>query len=211
MAARSKLAFRLLGVSGSLRHGSVSTAVLRAARDRLPPNVDMSIASLERLPLYNEDDTRQETLGAVEEFREAIACADGLIVISPEYNHGITGVLRNAIDWVSRPSYQSVLRTKPVLVMSTSESPLGGARAQMHLRELFASTLCRVVAGRQVVIGEARKKVTAGKFTDESNLSFIAGAIDELLDEIVVTRMVLAGRDCPHHSPGENLLESWSQ
>ena len=119
-----------------------------------------------------------------------IETADGLVVISPEYNHGISGVLKNAVDLVSRPGYESVLKNKPVLVMSTSNSPLGGVRAQLQLRETFASTLSRVVARRQIVIGQAPKKIVDGRLVDEANLTFIADAIGDLLDEISLVRQM---------------------
>jgi chromate reductase len=111
-------------------------------------------------------------------------------VISPEYNHGISGVLKNAIDWVSRPGYESVLKNKPVVVMSASNSPLGGVRAQLQLRETFASTLSRVVARRQVVIGQAAQKIADGKLTDEATLDFIGDAIADLMDEIDLVRRI---------------------
>ena len=182
------LHFHLLGVSGSLRRNSACTAVLRTAAEQLPPGVTMTMAPLGRLPLYNDDEDRAEALQAVEAFRTAIEAADGLVVISPEYNHGMSGVLKNAVDWVSRPGYESVLRNKPVLVMSASNSPLGGVRAQQQLRETFASTLSRVVARRQVVIGQAPKKVVDGRLVDDATLAFIADAVDDLLDEISLVR-----------------------
>jgi chromate reductase len=123
--------------------------------------------------------------------RDAIAAADGLVVISPEYNHGISGVLKNAIDWVSRPGYDSVLKNKPVLVMSSATSPLGGARAQLQLRELFASTLSRVVARRQIVVGSTGQKVRNGELIDPTTLAFVDDGIADLLDEIAL----LAQRD----------------
>jgi chromate reductase len=178
--------YKLLGISGSLRRASASTAVLRAAAERLPPDVELSIASIGELPLYNEDDRRPETIAAVNELNRAIDNADGLVVASPEYNHGIPGVLANAIDWVSRPGYESVLKHKPVLVISTSKSPLGGARAQLYLRELFAATLSRVIARRQVVVGAAPSKIVDGRFVHEPTLAFIDDAIADLLDEIAV-------------------------
>jgi chromate reductase, NAD(P)H dehydrogenase (quinone) len=184
--------FRLLGISGSLRRSSACAAVLRTLGERLPPGALMSIACLDQLPLYNEDEERADMLQAVSAFKVAIDTADGLVVISPEYNHGISGVLKNAIDWVSRPGYESVLKNKPVLVMSASNSPLGGVRAQLQLRETFASTLSRVVARRQVVIGQASKKVTDGKLADDATLAFIDDAIGDLLDEISLVRQTSA-------------------
>ena len=148
----------------------------------------MTIAALGHLPLYNEDEDRPDVLRAIDAFKAAIDGADGLVVISPEYNHGMSGVLKNAVDWVSRPGYESVLKNKPVLVMSASDSPLGGARAQLQLRETFASTLSRVVARRQIVIGQAPKKIVEGRFADEATLNFIVDAIGDLLDEISLVR-----------------------
>lgn len=180
--------FQLLGISGSLRRGSACTAVLHTLAERLPAGAAMTMAPLDRLPLYNEDEDRAEVLSLIDAFRAAIDAADGLVIISPEYNHGISGVLKNAVDLVSRPGYESVLKNKPVLVMSASNSPLGGVRAQMQLRETFASTLSRVVARRQIVIGQAPKKVIDGRLADEATLAFIADAIGDLLDEISLVR-----------------------
>jgi chromate reductase len=190
--------FHLLGLSGSLRRGSATTAVLRTTAARLPDGVAMTIAPLDQLPLYNEDEDRPAVLDAIAAFKAAIATADGIVAISPEYNHGMSGVLKNAIDWVSRPGYESVLKNKPVLVMSTSNSPLGGVRAQQQLRETFASTLSRVVARRQVVIGQAPKKLVDGALTDEATLAFIADAIGDLIDEISLLRQ--AGAFAPRGS-----------
>jgi chromate reductase len=184
--------FRLLGISGSLRRGSACTAVLRTVAGRLPAGVVMTIAPTDGLPLYNEDEDRADVLLAIDAFKAAIGTADGMVVISPEYNHGISGVLKNAIDWVSRPEYDSVLKNKPVLVMSASNSPLGGARAQLQLRETFAATLSRVVARRQVVIGQVSKKILDGRLVDQSTLDFIGDAIADLLDEISLVRQVSA-------------------
>lgn len=148
----------------------------------------MTMAPLDRIPLYNEDETRADALAEVAALKAAIEAADGLIVISPEYNHGISGVLKNAVDWVSRPGYESVLKNKPVLVMSTSNSPLGGVRAQQQLRETFASTLSRVIARRQVVIGQASRKIIDGRLADAPTSAFIADAVGDLLDEISLLR-----------------------
>jgi chromate reductase len=192
MQEQNQVNIRLLGLSGSLRRAAASTAILRTLAGRLPAGVEMTIAPLNPLPLYNEDEDRPEALAAVETFKAAIAAADGLIVISPEYNHGISGVLKNAIDWASRPGYDSILKNKPVLVMSSATSPLGGARAQLQLRELFASTLSRVIARRQIVIGQTKAKVKDGELIDAATLSFIDDGAADLIDEI---RLLARGRD----------------
>jgi len=124
--------------------------------------------------------------------KAAIWTADGLVVISPEYNHGISGVLKNAIDWVSRPEYDSVLKNKPVLVMSASNSPLGGARAQLQLRETFARDF---VACRRAAPSRDRPSVEKDprrRLVDQSTLDFIGDAIADLLDEISLVRQLSA-------------------
>jgi chromate reductase len=121
-----------------------------------------------------------------------IVAADALVVISPEYNHGMSGLLKNAIDWVSRPGYASILKDKPVSIMTAAPSMLGGVRAQAQLRETFASTLSRVMAHRQVVIGDAAKKIADGRLVDQPTLQFALAAIDLMLDEV---RLLNAARN----------------
>jgi chromate reductase len=181
--------FELLGISGSLRRAASSTAVLHSIAVRLPADAAMTIAPLHALPLYNEDEDRAEALQSVDAYKRAVERADGLVVVSPEYNHGMSGVLKNAIDLISRPGYDSVLKNKPVLAISTSNSPLGGVRAQQQLRETFASTLSRVVARRQVVIGQAPKKIVEGVLVDQPTLAFLDDAVGDLLDEISLLRL----------------------
>jgi NAD(P)H-dependent FMN reductase len=108
---------RLLGLSGSLRRASNGTAVLRGLQDALASKVALDIFSLHGLPLYNEDDDGEHALESVRALRSAIETTDGVIMVSPEYNHGMSGVLKNALDWASRPYGRSVLRSKPVLTM----------------------------------------------------------------------------------------------
>jgi chromate reductase len=112
--------FRLLGLSGSLRRASNSTAVLRGLQDALGPRAALDIFPLHAIPLYNEDDDAQHAPESVRALRSAIDASDGVIIISPEYNHGMSGVLKNALDWASRPYGLSVLKGKPVLTMTAS-------------------------------------------------------------------------------------------
>ena len=111
---------RLLGFSGSLRRASNSTAVLRGLQDALAPEAALDIFSLHGLPLYNEDDDGEPAPESVRALRSAIETSDGVIMVSPEYNHGMSGVLKNGLDWASRPYGRSVLRGKPVLTMTAS-------------------------------------------------------------------------------------------
>ena len=126
---------RLLGLSGTLRRASNSTAVLRGLRDSLAPRTALDIFPLHGLPLYNEDDDAGHAPELVRALRLAIDAADGVIVISPEYNHGMSGVLKNALDWASRPYGRSALRNKPVLTM-TALPALWCARASADERDV---------------------------------------------------------------------------
>jgi len=182
---------RLLGISGSIRRNSSCAAVLRTLQEAARPSVEMTIFGLERIPPYNEDDDGERPPSEVAALRTAIVAADALVVISPEYNHGMSGLLKNAIDWVSRPGYASILKDKPVSIMTAAPSMLGGVRAQAQLRETFAATVSRVMANRQVVIGDVARKIVDGRLVDRPTLEFALAAIDLLLDEV---RLLRAGR-----------------
>src|SRR3982074_2668389 len=103
----------LLGLSGSLRRASHCTAVLRGLQDALAPRAALNVFSLHGMPLYNEDDDAEHAPESVRVLRSAIETSDGVIMISPEYNHGMSGVLKNGLDWASRPYGRSALRGKP--------------------------------------------------------------------------------------------------
>ena len=180
--------FRLLGWSGSLRRASSSSAVLRALQQGLTPDVEMAIVGLGDLPLYNEDIDQGDGPPSVAALRAAVRAADGIVVVSPEYNHGIPGVMKNAIDWASRPGYDCPLKDKPVKIMTVASSPLGGARAQAWLHESFVATLSRVVPGKQVIIGSVGQKVKDGQLIHEDTALFALAAIDHLLDEICLVQ-----------------------
>src|SRR2546430_12395822 len=127
--------FRLLGFSGSLRRASNSTAVLRGLKDALGLRAALDIFPLHAIPLYNEDDDAVRSPESVCTLRSAINASDGVIIISPEYNHGMSGVLKNALDWASRPYGLSVLKRKPVLTMTASPAFIGGVRAQEQMEK----------------------------------------------------------------------------
>ncbi|HKX44278.1 MAG TPA: NAD(P)H-dependent oxidoreductase [Burkholderiaceae bacterium] len=175
---------RLAGISGSIRKNSQNTAILRTLQQRLPDDVEMALLPLDELPLYNSDLEAPELPAAVAAFKARIEEADGLVLCSPEYNGGTSGVLKNALDWASRPASGSPLKGKPVLLMSSSPAFTGGARAHAQLRETLASTLSRVVAHPPVVIAGVHEKVKDGRLADESNVLFALGAIGALIDEI---------------------------
>src|SRR5690606_24717109 len=124
------------GFSGSLRKESYNTALLRAAQSLLPANAGMETARIDDLPLYNDDLRKQGFPPPAERLREQVRRADAVLIVSPEYNYSIPGVLKNAIDWISRPPDQPFAK-KPVAIMGASPSQLGTGRMQYHLRQSF--------------------------------------------------------------------------
>ena len=180
--------FRLLGIPGSLRKASYCAAVLEAIAAEIAPRAETAIAPIGALPLYNQDLDIEPRPAPVAALRGAIEAAEGLIVVSTEYNHGTPGVLKNAIDWASRPAFASPLKDKPVLIVTCSMASTGGVRAQYQLREAFSSTLSRPVATPEVVIGSVAQKMTGEVFTDRAVLDFAAKACAALMAEITRSR-----------------------
>ena len=132
---------KLLAISGSLRQDSYNTRLLELAETCLPAGVTYQLYRYDQLPLYNQDLDGAEKPPAVTSLLETIAAADGLLISTPEYNYSIPGGLKNTLDWASRPAFKSVLKNKPTGLLSASMSPLGGVRAQIHLKQILAATL----------------------------------------------------------------------
>jgi chromate reductase len=129
---------RILGISGSLRRGSHNTSLLRAAADLLPPGVELDVYDgLRDLPLYDPDIDIEPADPAVAELREAIAEADGVLIATPEYNGSIPGLLKNALDWASRPFPENALKGKPVAVIGASTGLFGAVWAQAEARKVL--------------------------------------------------------------------------
>jgi chromate reductase len=179
---------RLLAISGSLRRGSNTTAVLRALAPLLEGRARFDIALLNEVPPYDADQDGDALPAGVRHLKLAIADADGLIVASPEYNYGMSGVLKNAIDWASRPAFASPLKGKPALVISSSPGPLGGARAQAQVREALAATLARPIARPHIAIPTVDKKLVDGRIADEVMLQTLRSGLDDLLAEVELLR-----------------------
>lgn len=136
----------ILALSGSLRAASYNTRLLEAARARMGAHT-LRIHSLADIPFYNAEVEEAGLPPPVAALKEAIAAADGLLLATPEYNASYSGVLKNALDWASRPAFQSPLAGKPTALLSASMAPLGGASAQVQLRSVLASTLTPVFCG----------------------------------------------------------------
>ena len=178
----------LIGMSGSLRTGSYSNAVLETLREKFAGRADLRLYDLAPIPLYNQDFEGDKRPPPVKQMLADIAAADGLVLCAPEYNHSIPGVLKNAIDWASRPSFQSVLAHKHVAIMATSRGPLGGARCLEHMRVALDSCLARIALAREVIISASETKIRDGRLVDETSLGFACGAVDALIREIRIWR-----------------------
>ena len=172
---------RLLGLSGSLRQGSYSTAVLRGLRDAAADRADIVIHALDAVPLYNQDLDTDTPPAGVAALRDAIGQADGVIIVSPEFNYGLPGVLKNALDWASRPYGVAKLIGKPVLTATESPAFTGGARAQAPLHDALHAIGANVIVRPQAVIPAVHEKVVDGKLTDEATLAFLLGGVDDLI------------------------------
>jgi chromate reductase len=148
---------KILGISGSLRQGSLNTLLLQEAGRSLPDSARFSIASIADLPLYNEDLDGESQPSSVVALRQVVAEADALIIASPEYNYSIPGGLKNALDWLSRPAYKSPLAHKPVALVSASKSPVGGARVQGHLKQVLLAVLSEVYPAPEFLLASAHE------------------------------------------------------
>ena len=180
--------FRLIGMSGSLRTGSYSNAVLATLREHFADRAELELPDLGAIPLYNQDFEGDKRPPTVKALLAAIAAADGVILCAPEFNHSIPGVLKNAIDWASRPAFQSVLAYKPVAIMATSRGQLGGARCLEHMKVALDSCLARIALAREVVICATESKCKDGRLVDETSLGFACDAVEALIAEIRMWR-----------------------
>ncbi len=171
---------RVLGISGSLRKGSLNTAVLRAAVELAPEGMQIEVASIASIPLYDEDLRAQGLPAPVEELRRAIASADALLIVTPEYNFSIPGVLKNAIDWASRPPAQP-FAGKPLAIMGASAGLSGTMRAQYHLRQIAVFLDMHLLNKPEVFVRSAQSLVDAdGRLTDEPTRKVMAEQLTAL-------------------------------
>ena len=184
---------RLIGMSGSLRTGSYSNAVIETLREKFAGRADLQLYDLAPIPAYNQDFEGDKRPAVVKKLLADIADADGLILCAPEFNHSIPGVLKNALDWASRPAFQSVLAYKHVAIMATSRGPLGGARCLEHMRIALDSCLSRIALAREVIITATESKIQGGRLVDETSLGFACGAVDALIREIRLWRTAVTG------------------
>lgn len=157
---------RVLGIAGSLRQGSFNRALLRAAQELAPDGMRIERFELHGIPLYDHDVERRGPPEPVAAFKQAIDAADGLLIATPEYQHSMPGVLKNALDWASRPARKSPLMRKPAAIIGATTGRLGTARAQTELRKVLVYNEMPVLARPSLLMRAARDK-----FDDDLSLT----------------------------------------
>jgi len=158
---------RVLGISGSLRKASHNTGLLRAALTMLPEGMTLEIAEIGSLPLYNGDLEAAGEPAPVSELKSRIGSADAVLIACPEYNYSVTGVLKNALDWASRPVKTSPLNGKPLAMMGAGGAQ-GTVRAQMHLRQILLHNGALALPKPELYVYRSREKFDeAGELTDD--------------------------------------------
>lgn len=175
---------RLVGISGSLRQDSYSTIILKTMVEMVKPQAVFELLDIGALPHYNGDLEKEVLPKEVTDARGLVQQADGVLVVCPEFNHGIPGVLKNTLDWLSRPAFNSCFLHKPVYFITQSTGDLGGVRAQYQLRETFASMLCHIIPLREAALTHIGEKVTDGVIMDTDTLAFLKRTTERVIAEI---------------------------
>jgi chromate reductase len=172
---------KILGVVGSLRKGSYNKALMRTAIQLLPEGVTLEVFDIGEFPPFNQDDLDRNPPEVVKQFKAKIRAADAILIASPEYNYSIPGVLKNAIDWASRPSSENAFDGKPVAVMSASTGKLGGARMQYHLRQVFVFLNMYPINRPEFMLSNAQDYFDdTGNLTDEGTRQRLRGLLEAL-------------------------------
>ena len=172
---------RILGICGSLRKGSYNALLLRAYADWAPPETMIETAHIDEIPAYNEDVRQVGFPPSVGRLRDQVQRADALLIVTPEYNYSIPGVLKNAIDWVSRPPNQP-FNEKPIAITGASPSMLGSARAQYDLRRCFVFLNSFVLNQPEVMVAQAHERFDkAGKLTHQGSQKLVVEHLQALV------------------------------
>ena len=174
--------YTILGIAGSLRRQSYNRSALRAAKQLAPEGVTLDIFELEGIPGFNQDDEQTPPTKVVE-LKKQIRAADAVLIVTPEYNYSIPGVLKNAIDWASRPYGDSAWAGKPAAIMGASIGTIGTARAQYHLRQMFVFLNMFPINQPEVMIGNAGERFDAeGNLMDETTKKYIRQLLQNLVE-----------------------------
>jgi chromate reductase len=190
MAQKKEGTFSILGIAGSLRRESFNRALLRAASEVVPRGVTLDVFSLKGIPLFNQDLEELRMPVRVKDFKDKIEGADAVLIATPEYTSSFPGVLKNALDWASRPHGHNSFEGKTVAVVSASTGALGGSRAQYHLRQVLLDLDARLVTRPGVFLSYAHRKFNAnGELTDDIARSLLK----ELLHNVIATAISSRG------------------
>ena len=172
----------ILGIAGSLRLQSYNRAALRAATELVPEGATIDTFELDGIPGFNQDE-EQNPPAKVVELKRRIREADAILIVTPEYNYSVPGVLKNAIDWASRPYGDSAWNGKPAAIMGASIGAIGTARAQYHLRQMMVFLNMFPINQPEVMIGNAQGRFDAeGNLTDETTKDFIRQLLQNLVE-----------------------------
>lgn len=184
---------RILAISGSLRRDSHNTALLRAAVELLPPAVEVvRYENLAAIPPFNEDEVAQRP-AAAQHFWDAVADADGVLISTPEYNSSIPGVLKNALDWLSRPLMDSPLRGKPAAVIGASTGMFGAVWSQAETRKVLGAIGARVI-DRELPVPSAHEQFDeAGHLSDSEIEAALTASLTALVEAIEAREALRAG------------------
>jgi chromate reductase, NAD(P)H dehydrogenase (quinone) len=173
---------RILGIAGSLRRDSYNRAALRAATKLVPEGAVLETFELDDIPLFNQDEDRDPPASVVE-LKQRIREADAILIVTPEYNYSVPGVLKNAIDWASRPYGDSAWNGKPAAMMGATIGNLGTARAQYHLRQIMVFLNMFPINQPEVMIGNAAVRFDQdGNLTDEATIDHIRQLLQNLVE-----------------------------
>ncbi len=181
----------ILGIAGSLRKASYNRGALRAAQELAPEDVKIEIFKLDGIPPFNQDEEKNPPQSVID-LKQRVRAADAILFVTPEYNYSIPGVLKNAIDWASRPYGDNAWNDKPVAVMGASVGTGGTARAQYHLRQSFVFLNMHPLNGPEVMITNAPERFDdQGNLKDEKTRELIKKMLRNLADW---TRQLEAGK-----------------
>lgn len=173
----------IAGISGSLREGSYNTATLRALKEIASDTLDIDIVTLEDVPLFNEDVEAQGWPDRVQALRDRIEPAEGIIFATPEYNYSVPGVLKNAIDWLSRPERKGPIFGKPAAIIGATPSMVGTARAQAHLRQVVFYNGMPLIADVEILVARAGEKFDdQGRLTDNETRDYLSSMAEKYTD-----------------------------
>jgi chromate reductase len=175
---------KIAGIAGSLRTTSWSRIILESIARLLPEGASLYPIDIGSLPHYNEDIEHEAVPVAVSAARERAQASDAVIIVTPEFNHGLPGVLKNTLDWLSRPAFAGCMVGKPVFFVTLSPGALGGVRAQYQLRETLSSMLCRLIPLPEIAITHVGTKIENGKWTDMATCDYIALQLARFLETI---------------------------